>query len=284
MWMFFTEATASWQTPRNHALKSIMIINTTELNHDKIRSAINEKGWTLLPNVVPLSAIQEMRNFWVPKFSTKPSERVVWKPYVGEKNKICYTKDNFQSLYRSYDFLWNPPFHATTRQVCLELHSFRNEIIKKEYGFGTSYSENNYGIYITSSYYPAGDGWLGQHSDSNEGYPLVHYILPLTHKGIDYEEGGLYVQAPDGTKIDIDGQMKPGDVFIYNGSFAHGVDVIQSKMGIGRLQVFAIPTFFDYPLNCYRLKEEISLGGVASAKIKNIAKKIISAGKRLTTA
>jgi hypothetical protein len=214
-------------------------------------------------------------------FKRSYPEKVVWAPYIGERNKICFTDDHFQNLYRTYDFLWNPPFHEPTRKLCMDIHNIRNEILQKDDKFGTSYSEKNYGIYVTSSYYPPGTGWMGEHSDKNEGFPLLHYIVPITHKKLDYEEGGLYVKDEKGQITDIDGQMNPGDVFIYDGIFRHGVAKVKSSKGIGRLQVFAIPTFFEYPYACQRLREEIGMTDFLYSKFKGKAVRIRDSAKRL---
>jgi hypothetical protein len=69
-------------------------------------------------------------------------------------------------------------------------------------------------------------------------------MVNFTHRGIDYEEGGLYLHRADGTKVDVDARMAPGSIAFFDGKLRHGVDTIRSNSGAGRIASFAITTFF----------------------------------------
>lgn len=110
---------------------------------------------------------------------------------------------------------------------------------------------DRYGVFTTTSYYPPESGHMSMHKDGVGGnFPLIHHVLPLTHKGIDYSAGGLAVIDRHDNRTDIDAAMNPGDVIFYDASLEHGVDPIGASLTsppIGRLQMFAIPSRFNSP-------------------------------------
>lgn len=71
--------------------------------------------------------------------------------------------------------------------------------------------------------YPVGGGEIKKHSDPIGEHQLTVPILQMSQKGIDYEEGGLYVIGKDNIKIDIDTLMNKGDVFFFQAEIMHGV-------------------------------------------------------------
>ena len=100
---------------------------------------------------------------------------------------------------------------------------------------------------------------MRSHADGHKDVPILQYMVNITHKGIDYDEGGLYVIDPSGTKIDVDAQMKPGSLLFFDGRLEHGVDTIGRAAGDGpgRVASFAIPTFFRTRRNLPRLLRRV---------------------------
>jgi len=82
------------------------------------------------------------------------------------------------------------------------------------------------------------------HADAHGETPILHFMIPLTFKGEDYNEGGLFIENKRGDAVDIDSQCDKGALIFFDGRCSHGVKTIQGK-GIGRLVVFAIPTYFE---------------------------------------
>ena len=223
-------------------------VRFSEFDLARAQEEIATQGYTIARNLVPLQSIEESKNFWLKEYSeAKARNRVIWTPYLGQGNAIGYSKDNFQCLFRSCDFLWNEPLHPLTREVCIRLNSLRNIILGLDPFHGIKFSSNRYGIFVTTSYYPPNQGWLETHSDGiAKDTPLLHHILPMTFKGIDYKGGGLTLENRKGEVIDVDSCLKPGDVLFYDGALKHGVQRIIPIDGnpLGRLQMFAIPTYF----------------------------------------
>jgi hypothetical protein len=215
---------------------------------ETIEAEIARDGFKIYPGAVKVEPLSEMREFWANYFrGTRPKVRAVRSNLrLGEENFNSYTDSAQWCLFRDFDFLWNAPSHALTRQLAIEIHRIRNRAQRFDEERGLRYSEDCYGIYVSTSCYPAGAGHLRAHSDGHDGAPILQYMVPFTHKGIDYESGGLFVHDGSGAKVDVDSAMKPGDIVFFDGRLTHGVDTIGARAqgSPGRLASFAIPTFF----------------------------------------
>jgi hypothetical protein len=214
---------------------------------ETIAADIAKDGFTIYPGAVQVAPLAEMKEFWTGYFgSARPRRRAVRSNLrLGEENFNSYSDTPQWCLYRDFDFLWNTPTHALTRALGIEVHRVRNLAQQFDEERGLTYSADCYGIYISTSCYPPSTGRLRSHSDGHQGAPILQYMVPFTHKGIDYDTGGLYVHDGKGAKVDVDAAMKPGDIVFFDGRIEHGVDTIGARKGTpGRLASFAIPTFF----------------------------------------
>ena len=87
---------------------------------------------------------------------------------------------------------------------------------------------------------------MAVHVDPNYFLP-IHFVLPLTFKGLDYKTGGLHIHKDDQV-IDAEAKLSPGDVLFFNGGVPHEVVRVEgagSQSSLGRLQMFSIPTEFE---------------------------------------
>ena len=212
----------------------------------QIAADISRDGFCIYKHAIAESVVIELRRFWLDFFNTNKADRkfVRGKIYLGESNFNSYSEINEWCMYRHFDFLWNQCDHPLTRAVNLELHRHRNLAQNFDPLDGLNYNDRNYGIYISTSYYPPGKGFLRAHVDAHQDTPLLHYMLPLTFKGQDYQTGGLVCADASGTMVDVDAKMSAGDIVFFDGRQKHGVEKIVSSSGVGRLAIFAIPTFF----------------------------------------
>ena len=240
---------------------------------DAVREAIETDGYQIIRDLVSTDDLTVIREFWLTAFRERSTKApVIWGPYLGEQNRILFHRSSTCCLYRSYDFLWNTPIHALTRVLGLKLSRMRNRITETDVRSGETYSEDGYGIYITTSYYPPGQGWMADHEDQVDGRRHWHFILPLTFKGIDYADGGLVLSDRMGRRVDIDANMKPCSVIFYDGSLPHCVETIHCGVGqpVGRLQVFSIPTFIQRPQDSDRFVEDVSMFNLIKGKLRPI--------------
>jgi len=248
-----------------------------------VRNEIERIGYMIAPNAVDTTALSAMRDFWLAEFS-KPCPRapMVWGPYLGEPNGVLYDDGPTLSLYRSFDYLWNAPFHPLTRSLALALNRVRNELIGEENHYGELLDAERYGIYVTTSLYPCGSGWMHMHPDTALDRRHWHFILPLTFRGKDYTSGGLILIDRNGDRVDMDGLAEPGCVIFYDGTLEHGVEKIVGveSTQTGRLQMFAIPTYFDLPAANQRQIESIPGAAFLRAKLSRLKWRLIRGDTR----
>lgn len=185
---------------------------------------------------------------------------------IGENPGLVMT--NFQKLniggifntqiYRPrflraiYNPIWEEDIYGL-RGMFRKLAGLRNAILEYEPGYAIDAIEED-GSWTAArlQHYPTGGGFLVEHVDSVlasvhdwAGYKqFLQFLLPLSLKGRDFMRGGGYVLI-EGEKVVIDDLMLPGDLAIYSGLIAHGVDEIDPHrplvLGIetGRVVAFA---------------------------------------------
>lgn len=244
---------------------------------DDVRRRIVADGYAIVDGVVAAADVAAMRDFWLDAFSRPVAPTpLVWGPYLGEANGLCFDRSPTHRLYRSYDFLWNEPYHALTRHVALALSGVRNAVIEADSRQGEYFSADRYGIYVTTSYYPADGGWLEGHRDQVDGRRHWHFILPLTFLGSDFAGGGLYLEDRHGTRVDVDALCRPGSVVFFDGSRRHGVDPVRPLPGktTGRLQMFAIPVLFEDPALNARAMQRIPVSSYVLAKLRQVKQRL----------
>jgi len=211
-----------------------------------------------------------MREFWLDEFG-RPVERapMIWGPYLGEPNHKIFDARESHCFYRSFDYLWNEPYDPLTRRIALDLNRVRNRVVGFDERDGEVFDSDGYGVYVTTSYYPCGRGWLHRHEDEMGGRDHWHFILPLTFRGADYVGGGLRLQDRNGDVVEVDGHLSPGSVLFYDGRLSHWVEMIEgdAERGIGRLQMFAIPVRFQMPHESDRIAADLPLRKVLRSKV-----------------
>ena len=127
-----------------------------------------------------------------------------------------------------YFFPWNKD--ATGLSDLIE--PFFNQIIKMN-GYNTKTIKNNTPKDIVIQriqiiYYPIGSGNISLHQDPTNITKVTCGIY-ITENGLDYNKGGFYVYDMNKKKINIDENIKSGDLILfYNGLF-HGVDIVSKN-------------------------------------------------------
>ena len=99
-------------------------------NLEKIKENLSNKGYFIYKNLIEKKQFKKIQSFWIEYFDNlkrSKLEDVVWKPYLGEKNKITFSKNKTQCLYRIYDFYWNKAIHEQIKQVVYELGNYINK-------------------------------------------------------------------------------------------------------------------------------------------------------------
>mgnify|MGYP006164102255 FL=1 len=218
---------------------------------EQIAKDLQESPFKVYHDAINVGVYDEIRSFWLDYFSKDQPQREVARGdlLLGEENFNSHADTDFWSLYRHFDFLWNVPTHQLTTDIAIELHKVRNNALNLPEEYGLNYNSECYGFYVSTSYYPP-NGMMTPHAD---GYPkgkkkfqLLHFMLPITFKGQDYQDGGLVLFDKNNEKVDVDKIMKPGSIIFYDGIYKHGVEKIipYEDKKIGRLAMFAVPVYF----------------------------------------
>ncbi len=228
-------------------MKSKILNYNEKIQIDIIENLKNE-GYYIAKDLIKNLDLNPIRDKFI-SITTNANEKFRESPRggirIGENNFNSYSNNELWCIYRRFEFLWNKPSDENTLSLAIEIHKLRNKIQSFDEDFGLTYNDRNYGIYNSFSYYPPKSGWMKEHSDGHKDVPIVHFMVPLTIKNHDYEEGGLYIINKDNKKINVDDLCQLNDVIFFDGRCGHGVDLIKSNKNIGRLAFFSIPTFFE---------------------------------------
>jgi hypothetical protein len=131
---------------------------------------------------------------------------------------------------------YNPTFdedifgmHAIFRRLI----QFRNLLYKLPKDFTCNGTENGMWTASRINHYPRGGGFMAPHVDVGTaavatGMGMDRYVqllLLMTKKGVDYHEGGAYIDF-DGERYLFESECEIGDIVIYDGRVNHGVEEI----------------------------------------------------------
>lgn len=89
----------------------------------------------------------------------------------------------------------------------------------------------DYSPRLSFQFYPKGTGGLNRHSDPVGEHQLTVPIMTMSHKGIDFEHGGAYVDV-DGERAHLDDLTVPGDVVFFDAGLPHGVEEIDPGVSL----------------------------------------------------
>jgi hypothetical protein len=79
---------------------------------------------------------------------------------------------------------------------------------------------------ISFQFYPRAVGAMNKHIDPVDVHQKAVPILVMSKRGEDFEQGGLYFETDNGSRIFADEFAKPGDVVLTLAQLPHGVDRI----------------------------------------------------------
>ena len=82
---------------------------------------------------------------------------------------------------------------------------------------------------LSFQFYPSGSGGLNKHQDPVDHHQLTVPALTMSKKGVDFKEGGAYVDTENNSKIYLDEVSDVGDVVYFNALTPHGVEMIDPK-------------------------------------------------------
>lgn len=208
----------------------------------QIYDDIFEQGFCVYDDVIATDMMDDIRTYWCQHFLSKRQVRnlVGSNLRLGSQNFEGVNRSKQSYLFRSFDFLWNPPTHAATREIALGIH----QTLNGRRGF--EFTPERVGTYVVTQWYPPGRGFLPAHYDRHQVFPELLFLIPITFKGLDYEGGGLFIKNKKNQKVVVDDLMKPGSIVVYSKELEHGVDLItvKSDSQIGRISLYSVPAYF----------------------------------------
>lgn len=234
---------------RSKTKSPFMNENMLKANPSEVMEQINQNGFAIISGAIPIEFIERQRKRWIGKFNKRNIQKkfVRGSLILGENNFLSYSDIPGWCMYRHFEFLWNEAEDPEALLIHCQLHKYRNVMQGFPENYGLEYNDKKYGIYLSTSHYEPEKGHLSLHSDGHEDIPIIHYMLPLTFKGVDYDDGGLFCRNKGGILEDIDALVNPGDLIFFDGRIEHGVKKIgkSKNVGVGRIAVFAVPTLFQ---------------------------------------
>lgn len=133
---------------------------------------------------------------------------------------------------------YNPTFDEDIygmHDIFRRLIQFRNLLYSLPLNFTVHGVENDHWTASRINHYPRGGGFMAAHTDTEFGTATVstdlglkqyvQLLLLMTKKGVDYHEGGAYIDV-GGKRYFFESECELGDIVIYDGRVKHGVEEI----------------------------------------------------------
>jgi len=215
------------------------------LDYKNILKQIVNEGYYVLEDFAPKAHIELMREHWVSYFKSKKysdGKKNIHKTGIslGDENFLAYSFDKDIKMLRKVEYLWNKPTEKLSMDYAIKLNQIRNKLMNKDDNYGLVFSPEQIAMHLQINFYPAEEGFMYQHVDGSQKYPMINITMNLTNKNEDFEDGGIELIKKNNQKINLDDLSKPGDIIIFDGNLKHEVKMITSKKGIGRIGIFPI--------------------------------------------
>ncbi len=140
--------------------------------------------------------------------------------------------DSKRTLGRFMRVFYNPIFAEDIhgmRASFVTLARLRNLLYKLPVDFAVHGTDDGYWTCARVQQYPRGGGFMVPHRDmysqvatTEAGLGYFQLLLLLTEKGVDFHEGGAYVEVGE-QRLFYEDACQSGDVVVYDGRTMHGV-------------------------------------------------------------
>ncbi len=140
--------------------------------------------------------------------------------------------DSRRTLGRFMRAIYNPVFAEDRwglREHFVRIAQFRNLLTGRPRDFAVHDTEGGYWTCARVLQYPRGGGFMVPHRDvyaqtatNDSGFDFAQPLLLLSEHGIDFEEGGGYVDRAD-ERFRYERFCQAGDLVVYDGRSIHGV-------------------------------------------------------------
>ena len=201
-------------------------------NEEKVRSMhenIKKGDMYIVKNVLPKKKVLEIHKYLVQigRNSLPNYEKIeIGCPNFHRINNLdprAYVKGCFHQFVF---FPWNQDVFDFFR-LFKEIFQLKNLLsnLPRDKFLGVE-PEDGCTSRLAFQFYPKGAGQLNKHSDPIDYHQLTVPVMVMSEKGVDFQEGGAFVENEAGEKIDLEKTVECGDVIYFNAQIAHGVDKI----------------------------------------------------------
>lgn len=202
-------------------------------NLSDFKSALDEHGFCVIKNFQNKEGIQEKLTKFKDLFSTSNDIRITGPYFYGMKNfqRIDlgdYRQTNARFSRMITQFTWDDS--SFLAEEIDSLVKFRNEFCK------ISRSDHKYKInnevlcdLPKLLQYPKGGGFMNMHTDDNNEYAVMNFLLSLSKRGADYQKGGAYYHNKNGKYIDVENVLDVGDLYAHLPTTLHGVHAVDPE-------------------------------------------------------
>lgn len=210
---------------------SSRIVGFSDADINGIREVIKNSGVVVLKNVFIKNQILSLRKTVFEYFLDKAPSN----PPIHDSTPNYWRRDDdppksavkrVNQFYSS--FYWNDDLSGE-RVLLQSMSRLKHKIAGLPEDFTFNGESQGYITYPTITHFPLGGGHLNKHKDP-ENIQFCVIIASMSTRGEDYKVGGVFVEQ-DGIRLDIDGMLDAGDVYLINPSMVHGVDPIDPDIG-----------------------------------------------------
>lgn len=208
------------------------------LPYQELRKAVQEHMFVRVTGLFPKEEVLGIRRRLREQFdrgADRKHDSKDTKAMLGNLQKLRVGGDSADNCARFLRMFYNPIFADDIygmRDIYVRLARFRNLLFELPRDFAVFGFEDGYWTASRINQYPTGGGFMVGHSDrdiygehAGEANPREDYhpLLLMTKKGVDFHEGGAYLQYDDGERIYYEDYCDVGDVLVYDGRLHHGV-------------------------------------------------------------
>tara|TARA_Y100001934_G_scaffold249228_1_gene310505 strand:- start:3794 stop:4549 length:756 start_codon:yes stop_codon:yes gene_type:complete len=201
-----------------------------------LRQKIFNSDVVLIKNFLPLAEARLLRELAHRLFcETQPDNPAVehgvtknhWRfDNNPEKSRVKCISRQFRCFY------WNEEPIPGLLLVMNRLARFRNIFSGLREDFALEREEEEHVSVPLIGHYPRGGGYMQKHSDP-ESIQKAVFMIKLSKLGIDYKDGGLYVDSDlNGESVSLDQHLDPGDLYVIKPSCQHGVAPVDPEAAL----------------------------------------------------
>jgi hypothetical protein len=194
---------------------------------DKVRATIDERGYAIARGLVSKDDVAKFRGRVTELYDPTADVRISGAYQRGSRNFQRLDLGEYPSSSRFaryfFFFSWNDDRDfADIGRVQMTIF---NKLTRQpdNFGFDGDDDDDRFRVSFVIQY-PIGGGFMSKHREySTKGDDKAYVVyLALTTRGVDYQAGGAYIDVA-GETVDIEANVRAGDVVFYRGDMFHGV-------------------------------------------------------------